>query len=98
MTARAHVHDHDSGEGLLPFEAAREHALSLIEPLRPRRLPLHEAHGCVATIDVPSSIDLPSFPSSAMDGFAIRSSDVGDTAPDRPVPLAIVGRVRKMSM
>jgi molybdopterin molybdotransferase len=94
MTARAHVHDHDSGEGLVPLEEARERMLSRVEPLPPERRLLPEAHGCVAVSDVASPIDLPSFPSSAMDGYAIRAADVADAAPDRPAPLRIAGRVR----
>ena len=37
--ARA-VHDHDSGDGLVPLERARETVLSQIHPLPPIELPL----------------------------------------------------------
>jgi molybdopterin molybdotransferase len=94
VTARAHVHDHDSGEGLIPLEQARARMLGRVEPLPPQRRLLHEAHGCVTVSDLASPIDLPSFPSSAMDGFAIRAADVAGAAPDRPVPLRIAGRVQ----
>lgn len=94
MTARAHVHDHDSGAGLLPLEDARERILSRIEPLPPEPRLLHEAHGCVAAADVAAPTDLPAFASSAMDGFAVRSADVAEATPDRPASLAIAGRVR----
>jgi molybdopterin molybdotransferase len=94
VTARAHVHDHDSGEGLIPLEQARARMLGRVEPLSSQRRLLHEAHGCVTVSDLASPIDLPSFPSSAMDGFAIRAADVTGAAPDRPVPLRIAGRVR----
>jgi molybdopterin molybdotransferase len=93
VTARGHVHDHDSGAGLVPFEEARERMLSGVEPLPPQRRPLPEAHGCVAFADVATPIDLPPFPSSAMDGYAVRAADVAGAAPDRPVPLTIAGGV-----
>jgi molybdopterin molybdotransferase len=94
VTARAHVHDHDSGEGLLPLDRARRRMLSRIEPLPAESRLLPEAHGCVAVADVPAPADLPSFPSSAMDGYAIRSDDVARATPERPVALRIAGGVR----
>lgn len=93
MSAGAPAHDHDSGEGLIPFEEARRRILARVQPLQSRRLPLHEAHGCVTTVDVLSPADLPRFASSAMDGFAIRAADVEGASPDRPVTLRVVGKV-----
>ena len=87
-----HVHDHDSGEGLRSVEEAREHVLSRIHPLTPLELPLTDAYGCVAAADVMSPVTLPAFASSAMDGFAVRASDVADASSIRPVELKIVGR------
>jgi molybdopterin molybdotransferase len=94
VTARAHVHDHDSGAGLLPLEDARARILSRIGPSPPDRRILHQAHGCVAATDVAAPTDLPTFASSAMDGFAVRSADVLEGTPDRPASLAIVDQVR----
>ena len=87
-----HVHDHDSGEGLLSVDEARERVLSRIAPLAPIELPLQEAHGCVLAADVAASVDLPEFASSAMDGFAVRSSEVAPATIEAPVELRIVGR------
>ncbi|MGZ8606298.1 MAG: molybdopterin molybdotransferase MoeA [Actinomycetota bacterium] len=86
------VHDHDSGEGLVPVEEARERVLSQIKPLQPLELPLQEAEGCVLAQDVVASADIPDFASSAMDGFAVRSSDVAGAKPAAPVELRVVGR------
>jgi molybdopterin molybdotransferase len=86
------VHDHDSGEGLVPVEEARERLLSQISPLSPLELPLQEAHGCVLAADVVGGRDIPDFASSAMDGFAVRSTDVSGATPSEPVELRIVGR------
>jgi molybdopterin molybdotransferase len=92
MSAQAHVHDHDSGEGLLSVERARDRVLSRIQPLSPLRLPLTDALGCVVAEDIVAGLDLPEFASSAMDGFAVRASDVEDASPSRPTELKVVGR------
>jgi molybdopterin molybdotransferase len=86
------IHDHESGEGLVPVEEARERVLSQIKPLQPLELPLQEAEGCVLAQQVVAGADIPDFASSAMDGFAVRSGEVGDAAPSSPVELRIVGR------
>ncbi len=90
-TSPPHVHDHEGGD-LLSVEKAREKVLSQIEPLAPLELPLQEAHGCVLAEDVVAPVDIPDFSSSAMDGFAVRASDVQAAAPDAPVELRIAGR------
>jgi molybdopterin molybdotransferase len=92
MAERRHVHDHDDIPGLLSVEKARERVLSQIHPLAPLQLPLTEAFGCVVAEDAVADRDLPEFASSAMDGFAVRSSDVAEATPDRPVDLKVVGR------
>jgi molybdopterin molybdotransferase len=90
--AERRLHDHDSGEGLLSVEDAREKVLSQIHALPPIELPLTDAYGCVAAVDVHSTVDLPEFPSSAMDGFAVRAGDVRSASPGSPVELKVVGR------
>src|SRR5438034_2028489 len=90
--AERHVHDHDSAEGLIPLEEARERVLSQIEPLPPLELPLTDAYGCVAAADIVSTVDLPEFASSAMDGFAVRASDIVGATTANPTELKIVGR------
>jgi molybdopterin molybdotransferase len=92
MASPHRVHDHDSGEGLLSVDEAREKVLSQIEPLQPLELPLTEAYGCVLAKDAVAERDVPEFASSAMDGFAVRSSEVADAAPTSPVELRVVGR------
>lgn len=92
MATSPHVHDHDSAEGLLSVEEARERVLSRIKPLQPLELPLTEAYGCVLATSVTAERDIPDFASSAMDGFAVRSSEVADATPSDPVELRVVGR------
>jgi molybdopterin molybdotransferase len=92
MADHAHVHDHDSGEGLVPVEEARDRILSAVSPLGSLQVPLTEAYGCVLAQDVVADHDMPDFASSAMDGFAVRSSDISGASPEQPVELKIVGR------
>jgi molybdopterin molybdotransferase len=91
-TSATHLHDHDSGEGLLSVDDAREKVLSQVQPLSTINLPLTESHGCVLAEEAVASSNIPDFPSSAMDGFAVRSSDVVGASPRSPVELMIVGR------
>ncbi len=92
MSQHARLHDHDSGEGLLSVEEARERVLSAVNPLGSLQVPLTDAYGCVLAEDIVATHDLPSFASSAMDGFAVRSLDVANASPSEPVELKIVGR------
>ncbi|HET9310702.1 MAG TPA: molybdopterin molybdenumtransferase MoeA, partial [Actinomycetota bacterium] len=89
---RSALHDHDAGDGLIPVGDARARVLEAIAPLAPLQLPLTEAHGCVSAEDVIATHSLPAFPSSAMDGYAVRSSDVAEATPERPAELKVVGR------
>ena len=92
MAAQPHVHDHDSPEGLVSVEDARDRVLSQVHPLAPLQLPLTDAYGCVVAQDVLATHDLPEFASSAMDGFAARASDLAGATPSHPRELKIVGR------
>jgi molybdopterin molybdotransferase len=67
--------------GLLTLEAAIARVLEHARPLPSERVPLDAALGRVTAEDVPALVDLPPFPSSAMDGFAVRSADVPATLP-----------------
>src|SRR6187397_2871173 len=92
MAAPGHVHDHDSGEGLLSVEEARERVLSTIKPLQPLALALTESYGCVLAESLVAERDIPGFASSAMDGFAVRSSEIASASTTSPVELRVVGR------
>ena len=60
---------------LLTIEEAQRLVLGRVHPLGPERLPLEEARGRVLSEAARAVVDLPPFPSSAMDGFAVRSDD-----------------------
>src|SRR3989475_12214433 len=77
---------------LTPTEAAR----LIREPIAPppaARRPLRETLDRVLAEDVKSSIDLPAWDNSAMDGYAARAVDVESAAPDHTVALAVIEAV-----
>jgi molybdopterin molybdotransferase len=84
-------HDQASAEGLLSVSQARERVLEKIQPLSPIVLPLQESYGCTLAENMFATGDLPSFSSSAMDGFAVRAIDVAQ-AGSGGADLRIVGR------
>jgi molybdopterin molybdotransferase len=71
---------------LLTVDEARTAILERVRPLPAETVPLADAAGRVLAETATSAVDLPPFPSSAMDGFAVRSAD----APGR---LAVVARI-----
>jgi molybdopterin molybdotransferase len=70
----------DMGE-LLTFEEAQTQVLARVVVLPAERVPLGAAAGRVTASAVVAAVDLPPFPSSAMDGYAVRAADVPATLP-----------------
>ena len=62
-------------------------------PLAEETVSVAEAQGRVLSRDVTSSIDLPPFPQSAMDGYAVRAGDTAEASSERPARLSLVGEV-----
>src|SRR4051794_34984720 len=71
---------------LLTFERAQALVLERAVPLDPETVPLAAAAGRVTAAPVLAAVDLPPFPSSAMDGYAVRSADL-------PGRLPVVARI-----
>ncbi len=59
--------------------------LDVVRPLAPLELGLLDANGCVLAEDVVAPAPLPGFDNSAMDGYAVRTSDVHAPGPVLPV-------------
>jgi molybdopterin molybdotransferase len=55
---------------------------------------LDAAVGRVLAADVRCEVDIPEYPRSAMDGFAVRASDLRYAQPAQPVRLPLAGEVR----
>ncbi|HYN99070.1 MAG TPA: gephyrin-like molybdotransferase Glp [Actinomycetota bacterium] len=79
---------------LLSIEQYQERILAAIPPPRARAVPLDRAYSCVAARSIAAPGDLPTFASSAMDGFAVRSSDLSEASAAAPIRLEVVGEVR----
>lgn len=69
---------------LLTIEEALALVLERVRPLPAENVAIEDAAGRVLSADVRAAVDLPPFRSSAMDGFAVRSSDT-------PGSLRVVG-------
>jgi molybdopterin molybdotransferase len=79
-TATAFAHP----SAALPWDAARELAHSVAEPLPPRTVPLAEAAGAVLAAPLVAPAAVPPVDRSAMDGYAVSGR----------APWRVVGRVR----
>src|SRR2546423_6356337 len=82
--------------GLLAMEDAQRLVLEHVRPLPSEEVALAAAAGRVLAQPARAAVDLPPFASSAMDGFALRSSDtpgelpvVARIAAGRPVSAAL---------
>jgi molybdopterin molybdotransferase len=66
---------------LLTIETALARILERTRPLASESVPLDELAGRVLADDARARVDLPPFPSSAMDGYAVRSANTPGTLP-----------------
>ena len=79
---------------LLPVEEALERILASITRLEPEQVALSEASGRVLARPITSQEDVPPFANSAMDGYALRSSDTQSATTQEPRRLRLVGIVQ----
>ncbi|MFP5347371.1 MAG: gephyrin-like molybdotransferase Glp [Actinomycetes bacterium] len=86
-----HVHP-DAGP-LVPVEEHLALCLDAVAPLAPLEVALLEALDCVLVQDVTSSMDLPAFDNSSMDGYAVQVRDVAAASDEEPVVLPVVADV-----
>lgn len=70
---------------LIAFEEAQRIVLERAKPLEAERVPIERAAGRVLAEAAVAVVDLPPFPSSAMDGFALRAEDTGGAPLELPV-------------
>ena len=91
---------HRSSAPMRPFtstislEEARRRLAAAIRPIaRTERVTLADAAGRVVASGVTSSIDVPPFARSAMDGYAVVAADTAGATRDTPVRLGIAERI-----
>lgn len=65
------------GSTLLPLDTARQFVIEAAQQVGAERVGLRAAHGRVLAEDICAPGPLPSFDYSAMDGYALRSADLG---------------------
>jgi molybdopterin molybdotransferase len=79
---------------LLPPEEAFRRLEPYLRPLeRTERIATREALGRVLREDIFAGENLPSFPRSAMDGYAVRAEDTYGASESQPVALKVIGEV-----
>lgn len=78
---------------MLSVEEALEQILSRVHPLGTERTDLLACLGRVLAEPSVAAGDIPPWPNSSMDGYAVRSSDTRGATPDRPAELSVVGTI-----
>lgn len=74
---------------LISIAEAQRRILERVGPLEAERVPIERAAGRVLAEPAVAVVDLPPFPSSAMDGYALRSADTAAA----PVTLPVAARI-----
>ena len=77
---------------MLSVEAARERILDAVAPLEAEETLILEALGRVLAEDVRAEANVPPHDNSAMDGYAVRISDL-ESSPDRHPRLRVIGEL-----
>lgn len=75
---------------LLPVKDAKEKILKTIKTTDTTILPVQNAHKYVLAEDLFAQVDLPPFPNSSMDGYAVRSADTQSADQTSPVELSVL--------
>lgn len=93
MPVKRTVTREELAQPTVPYEQAIAQVRAAFTPLPPIRMPLGGALGMVLAEDVVADIDVPGFASSAMDGYAVRSTDLAGASETSPVRLRLAGDV-----
>ena len=78
---------------MIPVEEARERILSRIGALGTERVDLPAAFERVLSADMVATRDIPPWPNSSMDGYALRADDTRTASVAAPARLTVGGRV-----
>ncbi len=83
----------ESMPDMISLEEAQALVLSQVGVLPVETVSVLDAVGRVAAADLKSDIDISPFPHSAMDGFAVRATDVAAASAASPVELDVIAEV-----
>ena len=75
---------------MLSVEDARDKILGTVRKTEKVTIPVIDSLGLVLTDNVESSINIPPYDNSAMDGYAIRAEDVLEATADNPTILNVI--------
>ena len=78
---------------MISVEQARDLVLSHVSQLPAETVPVLDAAGRVAAVDLKSDIDISPFAHAAMDGFAMRAAQLQSSSPESPVELDVIAEV-----
>lgn len=78
---------------MIPVEEARQRILSRVSVLGVERVELSHVLGRVLSEDIVAARDIPPWPNSSMDGYALRAAETRTASSAVPARLAIAGRV-----
>jgi len=78
---------------LLSVQEAQKKILDVFHPLPSETVGLSEAGGRILFAPITSSFEFPPFSNSSMDGFAVRTSDIGSASAENPVILNVVSDI-----
>lgn len=78
---------------MISLEEARDLVVGSVGMMPVETVPVLEALGRVAAEDLKSDIDISPFAHSAMDGFALRSSEIVGASKEAPVALRVIDEV-----
>jgi len=78
---------------MITVEEALEKILSYCRVLGPERRALLDSLGQILAEDITSTIDVPPWDNSAMDGFAVQAASTEGAARSTPVVLRVIGEV-----
>ena len=78
---------------MMSVEEALERILARISPLGDEHVGVVDSLHRVLAEAIVSGRDIPPWPNSSMDGYAVRSVDTRDAARERPARLRVAGRI-----
>lgn len=78
---------------MLSVEAASARILAEIRPLEAETVPLRLALGRVCAEDISSTVTMPPWRNSSMDGYAVQSADISPVMSGTPVKLKVVATI-----